>query len=272
MRVGFLMAPLLICACAANATPLNSWNLNLGVLGGGNATNISTMTLNGFSELDQTIAGNSALGQGFTFGGSLGWVQYQQNGAVTPSTLGLPAGYTDLYLRFTGLTGTIDGSGNASFNSGIGQATLYLDNAGTLLPSMNALTLASFTLTSPSTASDVAYYDGYGLNPMYSLSFQLGSALTGLFTDGNGIPILPQAIFSIDIDGLLDPSILVNPTPVANGSGVSVSALINAGQISAINIPAGQVPEPATSALVGAGLAVLLARRFKKKAASRYSK
>lgn len=248
-------------AAVSSATPLSEWNLNLSAFGGSNATNIGTVTLNGFSELDQTIVGNSGLGQAFTYSGSLQWVQYQQNGVFNPLSFGLPAGYTDLFLRFTGLSGTLDNSGNASFNSGIGAATLYLDNGGTLIPSVNALALASYTLSGPSTASDIAYYDGFGISPMFNLTFQLVSAMAGLFTDSNGAPILPQSTFTVDIDGLLDPSVLTNPTLVPGGTGTSINTLINAGQVSAVNVEQTAIPEPATAALIAAGLLGILAVR-----------
>ena len=259
----FIAVLLLGLATMADAVPLSSWNFNLGALGGSSATNIGTVTLNGFSELDQTIAGNSALGQPFTFGGSLQWVQYQKSGIVSPLSFGLPAGYTDLYFRFAGLSGTLDSSGNAAFIPGIGAATLYLDSGGSLIPGSHALALASYSLASPSSASDIAYYDGFGLSPMFNLSFQLASAVPGLFTDNHGAPILPGATFAIDVDGLLDPSILSNPTPVPGGTGTSVNTLINAGQVSAVNVARlpPTVPEPATMALVAIGLIGLLAMR-----------
>ena len=258
-----LAALLLVFATMASAVPLSSWNFNLGALGGSNASTIDTVTLNGFSELDQTIAGNSAFGQPFTFGGSLQWVQYQKSGMVNPLSFGLPAGYTDLYFRFAGLSGTLDSSGNAAFIPGIGAATLYLDSGGSLIPGNHALALASYSLAGPSTASDIAYYDGFGFSPMFDLSFQLASAVPGLFTDNHGAPILPGATFAIDVDGLLDPSIPINPTPVAGGEGTSVNTLINAGQVSTVNVArlTSTVPEPATMALVAIGLMGLLARR-----------
>lgn len=187
-------------------------------------------------------------------------MQYQQNGAFNSLGFGLPSGYTDLFLRFTGLSGTLDNSGNASFNSGIGAATLYLDSGGTLIPSVNALALASYTLSGPSTASDIAYYDGFGISPMFNLSFQLLSATAGLFTDNTGAPILPQSIFTVAIDGLLDRTILANPTLVPGGTGTSINTLINAGEVSAVNVarttgtPPSPVPEPATATLIIAGL------------------
>lgn len=247
----------------SNAIPLSSWNLNLGTLGGANGSNINTVTLNGFSELDQAITGNSAFGQSFTFGGSLQWVQYQQTGVISPLSFGLPIGYTDLYFRFSGLSGTLDNSGNATFTPGIGAATLYLDSGGSLIPGNQALPLASYGVAIASSASDIAYYDGFGINPMFNLSFQLNSAAAGLLTDNNGAPILPGAIFAINVDGLLDPSILINPTLVPGGIGTSVNTLINAGEVSAVNVAQlpPTIPEPATTALLLIGLAGLWAMR-----------
>ena len=250
-------------ATITGAVPLSGWNINLGTFGGTNTANIDTVTLNGFSELDQTITGNSAFGQPFTFGGSLQWVQYQQTGIVNPLSFGLPAGYTDLYFRFSGLSGILDSSGNAAFIPGIGAATLYLDSGGSLIPGSHAWALASYSLAGPSTASDIAYYDGFGLNPMFSLSFQLSSTVAGLLTDNNGAPILPGATFAINLDGLLDPSILINPTLVPGGGGTSVNTIINAGQVSVVNsdrLPSA-VPEPTTTALVLIGLAGLWTMR-----------
>ncbi|MBL0037931.1 MAG: hypothetical protein IPP36_03995 [Nitrosomonadales bacterium] len=59
-----LFAALLLSGAAlSSAAPLNAWNLNLGAVGGTNATQIGIVTLNGYSELDQTISGNSAFSQ-----------------------------------------------------------------------------------------------------------------------------------------------------------------------------------------------------------------
>ena len=262
-----LFAALLLSSAAlSNATPLNAWNLNLSAVGGTDATQISTVTLNGYSELNQTISGNSAFGQAFTFSGSLQWVQYQQSGAFNPLGLGLPSAYTDLYFRFDGLSGNLDNNGNAAFNPGIGAIKLYLDNGGSLIPGAQALELASYSLAGASTASDIAYYDGGGFSPMFNLSFQLVSAITGLFTDNNGAPILPLATFDVGIDGLLDLSVLTNPTPVPSGAGISTNILVNAGQVSAVNvdptaIPGPTVPEPATAMLIAAGLVGFFAVR-----------
>ena len=262
-----LFAALLLSGAAlSSAAPLNAWNLNLGAVGGTNATQIGIVTLNGYSELDQIISGNSAFGQHFTFSGSLQWVQYQQSGAFNPLGLGLPSAYTDLYFRFDGLSGNLDNKGNAAFNPGIGVIKLYLGNGGSLIPDAQALELASYKLASASTASDIAYYDGFGLSPMFNLSFQLVSAFTGLFTDNNGAPILPLATFDVGIDGLLDLSVLINPTPVPSGAGTSTNILVNAGQIRAVNvdptaIPGLTVPEPATVMLIAAGLVGIFAVR-----------
>ena len=260
--IKILFAALLLSgATFSSATPLSEWNLNLGTLGGTNAAHIGTVTVNGFSELDQTISGNSGLGQAFTFSGSLQWVQYQQSGAFSPLSFGLPAAYTDLYFRFAGLSGTMDNSGNAAFTPGIGSINLYLDNGGSLIPGTHALVLASYSLAGPSTASDIAYYDGGGANSAFNLSFQLISAVAGLFTDNNGAPILPHATFTVGIDGLLDPSVLTNPTPVPGGTGISINTLINAGQVSAVNVDRTAIPEPATAALIAAGLLGVVAVR-----------
>ena len=262
-----LFAALLLSGAAlSSAAPLSAWNFNLGAVGGTNAAQIGAITLNGYSELDQIISGNSTFSQAVTFSGSLQWVQYQKNGAFNPLGLGLPSAYTDLYFRFDWLSGNLDNNGNAAFNLGIGAIKLYLGNGGSLIPDAQALELASYKLAIASTASDIAYYDGFGFSPMFNLSFQLVSALSGLFTDNNGAPILPLATFDVDIDGLLDPSVLTNPTPVPSGAGTSTNILVNAGQISAVNvdptaIPVPTVPEPATVMLIAAGLVGIFAAR-----------
>jgi|GEM_PF-4497272 len=250
----------------ANADPLSSWSLNLSTVGGANSTGISTVTMNGFSELDQVITSNSGLGNPFSFSGSLGWVQYQTNNSLTPNTFVLPSAYSDLFFRFQSLTGTLDTFGNGAFDSGVGGVTLYLDNGGSLVPDANALALATFSVTGNSNAQDIAYYDGGGANPFYTLDFQLVSATPGLFTDDQNNPLLPGAEFTVIVDGLLDPSLINNPGSVANDGDASPSILINAGQLNPINVqasppPTNSVPIPGTAALVSLGIFLVFAIR-----------
>ena len=48
-----LFAALLLSSAAlSSAAPLSAWNINLGAVGGTNVTQIGTVTLNGYSELD----------------------------------------------------------------------------------------------------------------------------------------------------------------------------------------------------------------------------
>lgn len=258
MRRALIAGLLLACATSAVAIPLSNWNLNLGALGGSNTTGITDVTLNGFSQLDQTIVGNSAIDNSFTFSGSLGWVQYQPYGGGAPASFGLPGGYSDLFFRFSGLTGTLDAFGNATFVPGGGSIGLYLDNGGSLIPSVGALTLATFDLGPGSSAEDIAYYDGFSIAPFFTLDFRLVSALAGLFTDDQGNPILPGADFTAIVDGLLDLNFPDNPSAVPSGDGTSVNILVNAGYIGAVNVQGGPVanpiPEPGSLLLIALGL------------------
>lgn len=248
-------------AASAAAVPLSNWNLNLGAIGGTNATAITDVTLNGFSEIDQTISANTSYGNPFTFSGSLGWVQYQAGGM--PLNFGLPASYTDLFFRFSGLAGAVDSFGNATLQPGVGSITLYLDHGGSLVPSTSALTLATFALDTGSNAQDIAYYDGFGANAFYTLNFRLVSALSGLLTDDHGNPILPGADFGTTVDGLLDLNVLNNPSAVPSGDGTSVSVLVNAGDMGAVNVqaPPHGIPEPGTLFLVAFGVIGIATRR-----------
>lgn len=254
MRKVLFAGLFLAYAASAVALPLSNWNLNLGAIGGTNATAITDVTLNGFSQVDQTISANTSYGNPFTFSGSLGWVQYQAGGM--PLSFGLPASYTDMFFRFSGLTGTVDNFGNATLLPDVGSITLYLDHGGSLIPSASALTLATFALDTGSNAQDIAYYDGFGANAFYTLNFRVVSALSGLLTDDRGNPILPGADFVTTVDGLLDLSVLDNPSAVPSGDGMSVSLLVNAGDMGAVNVQATPhgIPEPGTLFLVALGV------------------
>lgn len=257
-------------ATSAVAVPLSNWSLNLGALGGSNATGIIDVTLDGFSQLDQTIAGNSAIGNAFTFSGSLGWIQYQANGVGAPASFGLPGAYSDLFFRFSGLTGTLDAFGNATFVPGGGSIGLYLDNGGSLIPSVGALTLATFNLGPGSSAEDIAYYDGLSAAPYYTLNFRLISALAGLLTDDQSNPILPGADFTAIVDGLLDLNFPENPSAVPSGDGTSINILVNAGYIGAVNVqggpavPPNPIPEPGSLLLIALGLMGIVGLRSQR--------
>ncbi|MDQ3268522.1 MAG: PEP-CTERM sorting domain-containing protein [Pseudomonadota bacterium] len=65
---------------------------------------------------------------------------------------------------------------------------------------------------------------------------------------------------------MLDLSVLINPSPVPSGAGTSTNILVNAGQISVVNVDPTAilgltVPEPATVMLIAAGLVGIFAAR-----------
>ena len=246
----------------AQAALLPSWNLNLNVVGGVGAANIAALTVDGFSQLDQTIVAGSGMGNAFGFQGSLGWVQYQDVAANGPFGFGLPVGQTDLFLSFQGLTGQLDLSGNGTFNPNVGTAALYLGQDGSLTPQPASILLASFLFDSGS-ASDIAYFDGGGANPFFNLNFKLLSSLSGLLTDDQGHALLAGSLFSFSVDGLLDPSVFDNPSALVGSDGVSTSVLLNLGDLLSVdglvqsNPTPTSVPEPASLFMLTMGLLLL---------------
>lgn len=231
-------------AGSAHAALLPSWNFNLGSVGGTDATAITSITVVGTAQIDQEVYGYSGLGNPFSMSGSLSWLQYDQG--ADSSLFVLPAGYSDLYLRFDGLTGILDPLGDAAFDTGSGLIGLYLANDG------YDMELAIFRLANESSATDIAYFDGGGYNPFYHLNFELVSGLANLFADENGTPLQPGSVLSFDIDGRLD-SDGDYPSFVAGGDGVSTSRIVSQGNISALDaaaLPPTGVPEPSIASLL----------------------
>lgn len=260
MRSALVTSLFWLFSSVAIAAPLGSWNLNLGIAGGSNATNITSVTVDGTSTIRQDITGGTAFGNSFSITGSLALIQYQ-NATFNPVSFELPNGYSSLVFSFSNLTGTTDNFGDASFNSVPNAASLYLDdgNAG--------LSLAGFSLLSAgSSAMDVAYYDGFGGNAFYTLNFQLEWALAGLFTDDQGNSLLPGAIFSFYVDGLLDWNQFDNPYSIPGFDNTSFSDLVNTGEIGAINVePRNPNPVPEPSSLVLLAIGAIGMASFKKR-------
>ena len=236
-----------------SATP--DWNLKLSVVGGEDATAIDYTIADGKVTLEQQVAGGEAKGLGFTYNGALSLMSYRQTGSSDATLFGLPAGYTDLYLRFDGLTGSLTQDGDASFDTGSGSIALYLDQGGNLAPGTNAITLATFELA-PSKGADFDYFDGGGIHAVLDLNLSLVSSIAGLFTELDGTPFGPQSVLALTLYSHLDPSLSPNPSEVPDGTGTSTSQLLLTGEIGATNygVLASPVPEPANACLILVGL------------------
>lgn len=253
---------LTVVSLAAWGTPLG-WNLNLGAVGGSNATAIDHVIIDGVGAFDQQVAGGIAAGLPFTYHGTLGLTSFQQVGTTGTSSFGLPASYTDLYFRFQGLTGLLTPSGDATFDPGSGSIALYLDQGRGSVPGASALSLATFMLA-PATGTDVDFFDGGGINAILNLNLQPLSSLSNLLTDANGAPFGPQSTLSFNLYTLLDPALFPNPTGVPSGTGTSTSQVIPTGELRASNgpaVPLPTIPEPASLALLALGLPLLAAMR-----------
>lgn len=248
---------LLFGAPAANAVAvLNSWNLNLSLLGVGasDATNIDYIDVTGKATVYQNVVGGVALGQSFTEDGYLQMPTYHKEGSALTTNMGLGS-YSELFLLYTGLTGTLNGDGSVTFDPYGGTVQLVLGQDGNTTVDPGDLVLANFDVIAPSGGSDLNFYGGAGANATVDVTLDLLNTYNNLdlFTDQFNNPIDPGFFLHlVNVNSLLDPNFSPNPDNSgidANGNGVSIIHVQNAGQY---NIA--RVPEPGVLALLATGL------------------
>lgn len=245
-----------INAAPASAAILDGWNLNLGLLAGGtNATNIDRLEVSGSSTIVQDIAGGSAEGQTFTDNGYFQVTGYRTESSALVSLFDLPNGYSNMYILFTGLTGTLNPGGSITFDSNVGDVGLWLGDDVTPDGLGGAYQLANYDIIAPSGGSDLNFFGGGGANATVDVTLDLLSVLAGLFTDADGNALndgAPLTLHLVNVDSLLDEDFTPNPdnSGVVGGNGVSIIHVENAGQYKISSA----VPEPATLALLGMGL------------------
>lgn len=253
----------------ASAAVVDAWQLTLSGLNGKNlggaglisgavdAANIDHLVINGKSVINQTVVGGSALGQNFTDSGYLQFLanSRESGGAVVNLNFGM-AGNNPLfgYIEFAGLTGVLNNNGSITFNPGSGTIGFYVEDDGDLKSGTgNVLQVATYKLVAPSGGSNLDFFGGTAANSTVDVTMELiNEIVPNFFANAGGAPMSMMNLHLINVDSLLDPNFPNNPdnSGVANGNGVSVIHVQNAGQYNVTT-----VPEPGSLALLGIGLA-----------------
>ncbi|MEM1109493.1 MAG: PEP-CTERM sorting domain-containing protein [Planctomycetota bacterium] len=205
---------------------------NTNVLGstdiGENTTITSVLTLGAFSTPSNDIA---SFEQGILQQG----LSHQQG--VQAFNVGLAAG-----LFYNPGTGNVEFRQNQGLNE-TGTSSVVVGTASALGGTTYTM-ITSFTKTAADTWSVVASLDD-GTNPVLNLSYTANGQIADLDTDSDGGGIIGG----------------IQALPSAGGSGGVATAPFGPVSLSDFTIEVTPIPEPASLALIGLGVAAMLGRR-----------
>jgi len=272
LTAGSLIAP------AAHADViLNDFNVNLQNTPCGGCTQIPDVKLltlgNGNTVVNQQVSGGSILGQNFTETGVIGLTGGQftngfsfglPNPSITPF---IPFG-TQLFFVLNNVSGHVNGDGSVTFNAASNALSLVWGPQQAInptSPTFAGTTLATFDLASVTTDSLFHLQPNGVPSGSIGLVLSVNTVLPGpLFTAPGGAPLDHIVLELANIQPSLA-NLPNNPdfSLVVGGNGIERIFLTDQAQVQ-LTQPT-RVPEPATLAVVGAGLigAAFLRRRKK---------